>query len=1216
MGSQAGGQIGGMAFMLAGRLLGSFLGGPIGGAIGGLAGGMIGSLLFNRGAKPLVPDGQLATSSYGHFIPILYGQGRFPATVIWETDIESKKHGLGKGQTSYTYEQSAAFAFCQGPARLLKCWLDGKLFYDNTSAFPHEIDTKHPFTGRIYNGTEDQLPDPLIDQWVNQHVAPLHACPAYRGLAYFVFQTVTLNTYGNRMPNVTASWATDWEDKMIATKMQKSDGSREYLQGVATDWQSARLYTLENPLTYPDEGDAVVRIFEMTTGIEIKKATINEILSNAAGVALGIPLPVWVLGGGIATCQGEGDLYVTFLDGNNQPWIVAIDTSNMRAAYGFQLDFFSGHPGIFNNNWPGYLFPFSVQAYGYDPQCMILVGTWNWESWFLVNPRFGWSALLPTYYNAGYPGGYFSTACIGSQDTISGTTELWIAQAEPGILGLGRDRDFLRIHKVFVAGTDPAGARCEVVATLLPDDTGSINSVVNDALSFWWGINIVYDPSDDTLIISCANGQTIFKWKEGLGTIWLRDDAVDHLTGGVPMGRDIGAAYTFLGAGRVGTGTGYDYRVYQTLDGKVSPTYSAHPDPGVASAGLFGYSSQLNAAVVEDLGDWTQVWVIYLERAKAGEVPVAAILRDLCLRAGIDDASIDVSGVSATTIGYSIVEEKSFGAAVMDLCHTFQIDVVESDYKLKFIERGQGAIATIQQSDLASSDTNDPSKYWEQKRAIEQEMPLQINLKYSDVDLDFQPGAAFAKRIAAPVPTVFSRRVKTLDLPVVSRNPDVRHIAERWLYVMWAERDTYKTMTGQKYLWLDPGDNITVAFEEGDTITARVQQTELGDDYTIKLDLCSEDVETFVMSSSPGAHISYKPQTVVQTGMMDLLQFNIPLLQDADDTGGTEMRIYYAAGGTAPLSPNATADLYQSLDGTAWPVFSRIASFADWGTASNALGDTVAAFATDYTNTLTYTPIAGSATPVSCTYEDVMNGANPVLVGREIVQFQTAVRNENGSYTLSILQRGRRGTEWACGQHVEGELVVLLEVGKIQAGRQPLSLRNVTTMWKLVPAGRFIDSTSAESFAYRAFDLMPYAPVNAKRTFTGADLLLSWIRRTRLGGLLVDGTDTAPLGEDHEEYEVYLLDSPDDLPFFDPSVPATYRRAFVGLTSPTLTYTAAMMAADGFSIATSTVYAVIYQLSAVVGRGFPGFHVLPPPGGSLTVGLENGSGSWTGWIWG
>jgi hypothetical protein len=328
------------------------------------------------------------------------------------------------------------------------------------------------------------------------------------------------------------------------------------------------------------------------------------------------------------------------------------------------------------------------------------------------------------------------------------------------------------------------------------------------------------------------------------------------------------------------------------------------------------------------------------------------------------------------------------------------------------------------------------------------------------------------------------------------------------------------------------------------------------------------------------------------------------------------MRIYYGGGPIAPLSNSTTATLYQSVDGASWPQFDTMATpFLDWGRTTMTLGDTVAAFATDYDNTLTFTLFSGSSSPVSCTYWDMMNGENPVLVGSEIIQFQTVRNNGDGTYTLSTLLRGRRGTEWACGSHRAGENVVFLKIGQIYGNRLPLSQKDANTLWKLVPTGRFIDSTPADSFAYRGYDLMPYAPVNAKRTLSGSNIVLTWIRRTRLGGLLMDGTDTVPLGEESEQYEVYFLASA-DASSFDPTQPSTYVRAYLGLTAPTLTYTAAQMTADSFDPAVSTIYAVIYQISAVVGRGFPGLHVLSAPGGGLTIGLEDGTGGWSGFIWG
>jgi hypothetical protein len=55
-------------------------------------------------------------------------------------------------------------------------------------------------------------------------------------------------------------------------------------------------------------------------------------------------------------------------------------------------------------------------------------------------------------------------------------------------------------------------------------------------------------------------------------------------------------------------------------------------------------------------------------------------------------------------------------------------------------------------------------------------------------------------------------------------------------------------------------------------------------------------------------------------------------------------------------------------------------------------------------------------------------------------------------------------------------------------------------------------------------DLMPYAPVHIQASGSwGADITLTWQRRTRVGGELVDGGGDVPLAEDEEAYEVDIL---------------------------------------------------------------------------------------------
>ena len=53
-------------------------------------------------------------------------------------------------------------------------------------------------TYRVYNGSETQLPDVLMESYQG-----VGATPAYRGMAYVVIENFPLASYGNRIPNFT-----------------------------------------------------------------------------------------------------------------------------------------------------------------------------------------------------------------------------------------------------------------------------------------------------------------------------------------------------------------------------------------------------------------------------------------------------------------------------------------------------------------------------------------------------------------------------------------------------------------------------------------------------------------------------------------------------------------------------------------------------------------------------------------------------------------------------------------------------------------------------------------------------------------------------------------------------------------------------------------------------------------------------------------------------
>ena len=184
--------------------------GPIGAAIGQVAGSLAGAAIGGNSAaqSPRIVVGPKLTtlngiaSSEGAPIPRVFGRARVGGQLIWATRfLESTNIGFtpsrgGKStgpayapqiEVTTTYSANFAVGLCEGPISFVRrIWADGK-----------ELDIKD-MTIRVYTGTEDQQPDPLIAA----KEAP-DSVPAYRGLAYIVFEQFQLARFGNRIPQLT-----------------------------------------------------------------------------------------------------------------------------------------------------------------------------------------------------------------------------------------------------------------------------------------------------------------------------------------------------------------------------------------------------------------------------------------------------------------------------------------------------------------------------------------------------------------------------------------------------------------------------------------------------------------------------------------------------------------------------------------------------------------------------------------------------------------------------------------------------------------------------------------------------------------------------------------------------------------------------------------------------------------------------------------------------
>ncbi|UOM36728.1 glycoside hydrolase TIM-barrel-like domain-containing protein [Acuticoccus sp. I52.16.1] len=84
---------------------------------------------------------------------------------------------------------------------------------------------------------------------------------------------------------------------------------------------------------------------------------------------------------------------------------------------------------------------------------------------------------------------------------------------------------------------------------------------------------------------------------------------------------------------------------------------------------------------------------------RLGSVSLAALARHLCLRAGMPEDSIDVSGLWGSLEGYTITALESPRASIAMLARHFGFDAVESEGVVRFLMRGRHAFATIAPGD-------------------------------------------------------------------------------------------------------------------------------------------------------------------------------------------------------------------------------------------------------------------------------------------------------------------------------------------------------------------------------------------------------------------------------------------------------------------------------------------------------------------------------------
>jgi hypothetical protein len=541
-----------------------------------------------------------------------------------------------------------------------------------------------------------------------------------------------------------------------------------------------------------------------------------------------------------------------------------------------------------------------------------------------------------------------------------------------------------------------------------------------------------------------------------------------------------------------------------------------------------------------------------------------------CLQSGIlQSGDINTAALTSIVRGYTVGSVGSIRGALTQLAASWPFDVVQSGYDVTFVPRGGASVQTIPQEDLdARGEGTEAGIQVTASREMDTQLPRRMVIKYLDYDREFDVGEQYAERLNTD-----SVHEETQEIAIVLTGAEAAGKAEVLLFMRWLERYDLAFNLPQSYNHLEPADVVTLETPEGNVIL-RLTAINYTSDSRLECRAKYADQAVYTPAALGVAPVVTGPTTIASSGASSYVLLDVPYLHPAQADPGFLAAMFGVSAGWPGGVLIRTDD-----SGTTW---NDLQAFdtpgSDVGIGTNTIGS-VDSRVWDKASSLSVTMLNGSLSSV--TELAVLNGENYFAYGDagrwEIIGVQNCTLVSGKTYTLYDMLRGRAGTEWAMSTHQIGDKLVSLSLTDVTAIGMASASIGLTREYRGITYGRDIDTDVDLPFAYVGVNLECLSPVYFRgyKTVASSDWNLEWVRRSRTDGEWRDLVD-AGLSETSEAYEVDI---------FTDGTFATVKRTIAAATQ-SCTYTSAQQVTD-FGSNQATIYAKAYQLSSVVGRGYP-----------------------------
>lgn len=1087
---------------------------------------------------PRAESTKAQTSKYGDFIARVHGSGRVAGAVIWLKDDHVDEHketereggkALGPVVTTYTYTADFAIAFAwNGPAAgIPRIWADNKLIYDNSAESLDEIINGSTVKGigiakgasiKIYLGTADQTPNADIeaDRGVDN-------VPAWPGIVYIVIKNFPLDEFGIRLPNIEAEVVMAGEAGFVAYDIPNDSGVVDIFGNtLVTGGDTFFIYSLPGfvPLATHALGAGIVGGGPHVT------ARGDIAVARRASVFFGPTREVYIYDG-----QGGGlleTLVATVTGLNNFSTLCDIVVDGVD--YLFQHD--SPDLICYSNTGEGWAVAWEVHTMGMStvtgsfsagPEFLYFVAT-DSDNIFIIN----WTNSLTV------------DDVLTSPPGLTGSP-LWISYD-------------VETDSVFIGTTLGVFCYTPELDQLLSSNT---------------------DPTFFSSLTSGGNilGQPRIDGPVGSGTIIVRNNGVGAAVGDV-------------------------IQLNKTDLTEVERWTTAESAPGWPNVGSSGY--------LVTSPEYSFFWgsggagsrAFFLPRVAKERIPLAEVIARECTYAGLP---YDVSGITGDVVGYVVRDNAPPRGVLEDLARVRFFDFTQANGTTKFFMRQSTTMAAsmIIPNDLGFSEGSNPDPKFVQEEYLDfRETPQRVVLSYNSADADYRTGAQAKTppnpnkkvkgewpefpvdppvEVAAPAGQNEGRMSFEFQTSLAMTDDEAAQTVDIFYNELLDATSVYHSVVGPKFLRTHPGDVIALDLDYDRRAMGTVI-TRMEGDLAIKLDFLRRT--TIYTSDAIGVPTPNNPQSLLGVSRIAPIFLDGHLMRAEDDGNPFYVGVYGVERGSF-----GSGTIYKSSDlGTTYAPWLGFTSAVLRGIAQSVLPDRDHPDAWDYASTLTFfvasdegvPNLPSSVTEAQLLADDELNGfAVRSADGEwEYIQAAEVTRDTNGLWTLSVLLRGRKGTDFAMVGHAVGDIVVYLDPNAMD--RPPDGEKDLARIYAAIATSTTFTTQYATTFTNRAKGLRPWSPVGITATRDLSDNIhIDFFRRDRLGQHWPeDGPEDPPMSETTEAYKIYIY-----------SLSAGILRT-IDTTISEADYSAADQTTDfGSTVPAGELMIGVVQMSSVYGAG-------------------------------